>query len=47
MLCITCAVWLVCFLACLLLGATFAYYCMFAAIAFELIAAVYYTFQLK
>lgn len=44
---ITCAVWLVCFLACLGFGAGFAYYCMFAAIAFELIAAVYYTFQLK
>ena len=28
-------------------GAAFAYYCMFAAIAFELVAAVYYTFQLK
>lgn len=47
MMYITCVLWLVCFLACLLLGATFAYYCMFAAIAFELIAAVYYTFQLK
>ena len=44
---ITCAVWLVCFLACLLIGAAFAYYCTFAAVAFELIAAVYYTFQLK
>ena len=28
-------------------GAAFAYYCMFAAVAFELAAAVYYTFQLK
>ena len=43
---ITCAVWLVCFIACLLIGAAFAYYCMFAAIVFELVAAVYYTFQL-
>ena len=47
MLCITCAVWLVCFVLTLILGATFSYYCMFAAVAFELIAAVYYTFQLK
>lgn len=44
---ITCAVWLVCLLACLIFGAGFAYYCMFAAIAYELIAAVYYTFQLR
>ena len=37
-----------CLIACLLLGsALFAYYCMFAAIAIELIGAVYYTFQLK
>lgn len=44
---ITCAVWLLCFAACLVFGAGFAYYCMFAAVAFELIAAVYYTFQLR
>ena len=44
---ITCAVWAVCFAACLVFGAAFAYYCMFAAVAFELAAAVYYTFQLK
>ena len=31
----------------LVFGAVFAYYCMFAAVAFELAAAVYYTFQLK
>ena len=43
---ITCAVWLVCFVVCLIFGAAFAYYCIFAAIAYELIAAVYYTFQL-
>lgn len=42
-----CAVWLVCLIACILLGSGFAYYCQFAAIALELIAAVYYTFQLK
>ncbi|MBQ5749578.1 MAG: hypothetical protein IIV87_05410 [Oscillospiraceae bacterium] len=44
---VTCAIWAVCFIASLLLGDLFAYYCMFAAIAFELIAAVYFTFQLK
>lgn len=44
---VTCAVWLICFIACLVIGSAFAYYCMFAAIAYELIAAVYYTFQLK
>ena len=44
---ITCAVWAACFVACLVFGAAFAYYCMFAAVVFELAAAVYYTFQLK
>lgn len=44
---ITSALWAVCLIACLIFGAAFAYYCMFAALAFELIAAVYYTFQLK
>ena len=44
---IVCAVWVVCLAASLLLGSLFSYYCMFAAIAIELIAAVYYTFQLK
>ena len=44
---VVCAVWLVCLPLCFLFGASFAYYCMFAAIALELIAAVYYTFQLK
>lgn len=44
---ITCAVWAACFAACLVFGAAFAYYCMFAAVVFELAAAVYYTFQLK
>lgn len=47
MLYITCGFWLICFLVALLLGARFAYYCMFAAVAYELVAAVYYTFQLK
>ena len=44
---VVCALWLVCLVLCYALGASFAYYCMFAAIAFELVAAVYYTFQLK
>ena len=39
--------WLVCIAAALLLGGLFSYYCMFAAIAVEFIAAVYYTFQLN
>lgn len=39
--------WLCCLLVTLLLGSLFAYYCMFAAIAVEFIAAVYYTFQLN
>lgn len=39
--------WLVCTIAVPLLGGLFAYYCMFAAIAVEFIAAVYYTFQLN
>ena len=33
--------------ACLIFGSGFAFYAMFAAIAVELIGAVYYTFQLK
>lgn len=39
--------WLVCAICIPLLGGLFAYYCMFAAIAVEFIAAVYYTFQLS
>ena len=42
-----CGLWLVCIAAALLLGGLFSYYCMFAAIAVEFIAAVYYTFQLN
>ena len=38
---------LVCIAAALLLGSLFSYYCMFAAVAVEFIAAVYYTFQLN
>lgn len=41
------ALWMVCVLATILLGGAFAYYCMFAAIAVELIGGVYYTFQLN
>lgn len=43
---ITCAVWAVCLMASVLLGSTFAYYCMFAAIAYELVAACYFTIKL-
>jgi hypothetical protein len=39
--------WVVLIAASLFLGGLFAYYCMFAAIAVEFIAAVYYTFQLN
>ena len=39
--------WLVCLVAAVFLGGLFSYYCMFAAIAVEFIAAVYYTFQLN
>ena len=44
---VTCALWLLCLIASVVVGSLLAYYCMFAAIAFELISAVYYTFQLK
>ena len=45
---VACAVLACCLIASLLLGSPlFAYYCMFAAVAIELIGAVYYTFQLK
>lgn len=43
----TCVLWAVVLVACLIFGAGVAYYAMFAAIAVELIGAVYYTFQLK
>ena len=39
--------WVICVLAAFILGDLFAFYCMFAAIAVEFIAAVYYTFQLN
>lgn len=42
-----CILWAIVLIACLLFGSGFAYYAMFAAIAVELIGAVYYTFQLK
>ena len=41
------AFWLVCAIAILFLGSLFSYYCMFAAIIAEFIAAVYYTVQLR
>ena len=44
---LVCGLWLVCIAAALLLGSLFSYYCMFAAVAAEFIAAVYYTFQLN
>jgi hypothetical protein len=44
---LTCTVWVLCTICVLLLGATFAYYCLFAAIAYELIAACYYTMKLR
>ena len=47
MLYITCVVWAVCAVLVLLLGATFSYYCFFAAIIYELIAACYYTVKLR
>ena len=39
--------WVLCTAAVLVLGSLFAYYCVFAAIAVEFVAAVYYTFQLN
>ena len=42
-----CVLWAIVLIARLLFGSGFAYYAMFAAIAVELIGAVYYTFQLK
>jgi len=41
------ALWIICIAASFILGDLFAFYCMFAAIAVEFIAAVYYTFQLN
>ena len=44
---LVCALWVICIPAAFLLGGLFSFYCMFAAIAVEFIAAVYYTFQLN
>jgi len=44
---LVCALWIACIPASILLGSLFSFYCMFAAIAVEFIAAVYYTFQLN
>jgi len=43
---LTGAVWLLCMLAGVFLGPVLAYYCVYAAVAFELAAAVYYTIKL-
>ncbi len=43
---ISCVVWLICLVVSAFLGSVFAYYCIFAAAAFELAAAVYYTMKL-
>lgn len=42
-----CIIWLLCLIASALLGSVFAYYCIFAVAALELIAAVYYTVKLS
>ncbi len=44
---VSCLVWIVCLVAAALLGSVFAYYCVYACVAFELIAAVYYTVKLS
>lgn len=44
---LVCTLWIVCIPAAIVLGSPFPFYCMFAAIAVEFIAAVYYTFQLN
>lgn len=44
---VTAAVWVVCLIASALLGAVFAYYCVYAAVGLELVAAVYYTVKLS
>ena len=42
-----CAIWLICLVVSAFLGSVFAYYCVFAVVAFELISAVYYTVKLS
>lgn len=44
---VTAVVWVVCLVAVMVLGAVFAYYCVYAAVALELVAAVYYTVKLS
>ena len=44
---VSCVVWVVCLIGAAVLGSVFAYYCIYAAVAFELIAAVYYTVKLS
>ncbi|MDD3165153.1 MAG: hypothetical protein PHS97_04795 [Oscillospiraceae bacterium] len=43
---ITCALWTLCAVCIGLLGAVFAYYCLFAAVAYEMIAAIYFTVKM-
>lgn len=44
---LTSALWALCLAATVFLGGGFAYYCLYAAIAYELIAACYYTIRLS
>lgn len=44
---ISCLLWLLCLVAAAILGSVFAYYSIFAVVALELIAAVYYTVKLS
>lgn len=43
---VTIAFWTVCVVLGFIFGKQFSYYCLFAAVAYELICAVYFTFQL-
>lgn len=43
---VTILFWTVCVVLGLIFGKQFSYYCLFAAVAYELICAVYFTFQL-
>ena len=44
---ISCLLWLLCLVASAILGSVFAYYSVFAVVALELVAAVYYTVKLS
>ena len=43
---LTCAIWLLCLIAGLVLGSLFFYCCMFGAVGYELLVACYYTVKL-